>query len=83
MCRRSFLTAGFAHRRAAGRLSWPGRGQVNDVMKQLDRMWQIRDLGMTFSDFMREMELEVRARGAPRASSRACSYQALSDSQRL
>ncbi len=36
------------------------RRQVNDVMKQMDRIWQIRDLGMTFSEFMREMELEVR-----------------------
>lgn len=34
--------------------------QVNDVMKQMDRIWQIRDLGMSFSEFMREMEMEVR-----------------------
>lgn len=42
------------------------RGQVNDVMKQMDRIWQIRDLGMTFSEFMREMELEVRRIGPSR-----------------
>jgi len=54
---------------------------VNDVMKQLDRMWQIRDLGMTFSDFMREMELEVRARGAPGASLRARPRRALAIAQ--
>ncbi len=29
-------------------------------MKQMDRIWQIRDLGMSFSEFMREMEMEVR-----------------------
>lgn len=46
-------------------------GQVNDVMKQMDRIWQIRDLGMTFSEFMREMELEVR-RMRPVCSSGGC-----------
>ncbi|KAK9842299.1 hypothetical protein WJX81_005254 [Elliptochloris bilobata] len=48
-----------ALRRAVG--TWPlpfNISLVNDVMKQMDRIWQIRDLGMSFSDFMREMEME-------------------------